>query len=162
MLSSWVQVFSSIDGPSIVKIIVWAVLGLMAVVSYVLDMRRDRKLQSKTDQIAANTDVAAKELTHDSGQSLKDQVDKVLKLVEDAAVKASAAKETADSVEQREIELEKIMVELKKEFHRFILHEVRNSLNSSNLAREAEKFIQESEERDRREAMEKKQSEGHP
>lgn len=99
MLSSWVQVFSSIDGPSIVKIIVWAVLGLMAVVSYVLDMRRDRKLQSKTDQIAANTDVAAKELTHDSGQSLKDQVDKVLKLVEDAAVKASAAKETADSVE---------------------------------------------------------------
>jgi hypothetical protein len=158
VLGFWMRLFSSIDGPSVVKIIVWIVLGIMAVVSYVLDMRRDRQLQSKTDKIEGNTQKTVEELSENHGASVKDQVAKVLKLAETAAREASEAKNNAAEVkdavkhvDNREMELEKLVIGLKSEFHRFIVHEVNNSLNHSQLAKEAERILKEADEKNKTE-----------
>ena len=58
--------------------------------------------------------------------------------------------------------MEGLIVDLEKKFFRFVLHEVNNSLNKSHLADEAEKFLKEAAERDKREQMEKRQEGEHP
>ena len=142
MLASWVKFFTSIDGPSLVRVVVWVILGVMAVVSYVFDMRRDRQLQSKTDKIEtktekieANTNKAVGELLPDHGESLKDQMGKVLEMTEAAVKEAEKAK----------LEVERLMAGLQKEFHRLVVHELRNTLNHSKLVEEAQRYLKEEE-----------------
>lgn len=108
-------------------------------------------------------DVILRELQPDGGKSMKDlmlktsadskqALDKTEEVLTNQTmfqVRIAKLEQTLDSLTARQTRLEFEQVDTEKRMARFIIHEVRNSLNASNLRKEAEKILEESEKGDK-------------
>jgi hypothetical protein len=137
------------------KLVFWLIILLVGAYS----AWRDRALHRDTRYIA-------KEMSPNSGNSLKDQMTEAVTLCQRAATEAATAREVAvtslEESKKRQEVIEKDVLGVQTEvkdltvkFNRYVAHEARNDpLSTTKLAKEAEEYLKKLDEENRRKAAE--------
>lgn len=133
------------------RLVFWALILVVGAYS----AWRDRALHRDTSKIV-------REMSPDSGNSLKDQITEAVLLCRQAATDAATAREVAvtklEENRKRQEVIEKDVRDVKVEVHdltvrfnRYVVHEARNdSLSTTNLAKDADEFLRRMDEEKRR------------